>query len=227
MDFRYSVRMLWKNPGFTAVAVIALALGIGANTAIFTVVDGVLLQPLPYPQPDRMMKLGRLYPGNNYGFSNSIPKYMTWRQNHVFESITLYGQSTPGMNLGSKDHPEQVKGAQVSEGYFRVFGVAPAFGRTFAAAEDFPNGPKVAVLSYNLWQSRFGGDRAIVGRSIPLNNEPYTVIGILPKGFESDPPADVWMPLQADPNSTNQGHYLAVAGRLKPGVTRGGGARRK
>src|SRR5579872_2295165 len=179
MDLRYSFRMLWKNPGFTAVAVIALALGIGANTAIFTVVDGVLLQPLPYPEPDRIMRLGRLFPGNHYGFSNSIPKYMAWRENHVFDAMTLYSQSTPGMNMGSKDHPEQVKAAQVSQGYFRVFGVAPLMGRTFIAEEDVPNGSAVAVLSYHLWQSRLGGDQGIVGRSIALNKEPHTVIGVL------------------------------------------------
>ena len=219
MDLRYSLRMLWKNPGFTAVAVVALALGIGANTAIFTVVDGVLLQPLPYPEPDRIMRLGRLYPGNQYGFSNSIPKYMVWRNNHVFAAMALYSQSTPGMNMGSKDHPEQVKASQVSEGYFRVFGTAPLIGRTFTGGEDLPNGPAVAVLSYHLWQSRFGGDNAIVGRSISLNDEPHIVIGVLPKSFQPDPPVDLWLPLQADPHSTNQGHYLAAAGRLKPGVT--------
>ena len=219
MDLRYSLRMLWKNPGFTAVAVIALALGIGANTAIFTVVDGVLLQPLPFPEPDRLMRLGRLYPGNQYGFSNSIPKYMVWRGNHVFSAMTLYSQGAPGMNLGPKDHPEQVKSAQVSDGYFQVFGVAPMLGRTFTAEEDIPNGPKLAVLSYHIWQSRLGGDRALLGRSILLNNEPYTLIGVLPKGFESDPPVDLWLPLQADPQSVNQGHYLAAAARLKPGVT--------
>ncbi len=219
MDLRYAFRMLWKNPGFTAIAVIALALGIGANTAIFTVVDGVLLQPLPYPEPDRIMRLGRLFPGNQYQFSNSIPKYMAWRQNHVFDATALYSQSTPGMNLGSKEHPEQVKAAQVSHGYFRVFGTAPLFGRTFTPEEDLPKGPAEVVLSYQLWQSRFAGDRSIVGRTIPLNNEPRTVIGVLPRSFQPDPPVDLWLPLQADPHSTNQGHYLAAAGRLKPGVT--------
>ena len=133
--------------------------------------------------------------------------------------MTLYSQSTPGMNMGSKDHPEQVKAAQVSQGYFQVFGVTPKMGRTFSAEEDLPGGRAVAVLSYPLWQSRFGGDPGIVGRSISLNDEPRTVIGVLPKGFQSEPSADLWLPLQADPHSTNQGHYLAAVGRLKPGVT--------
>jgi predicted permease len=219
MDLRYSLRMLWKNPGFTAVAVIALALGIGANTAIFTVVDGVLLQPLPFAEPDRLMRLCRLFPGGHYASSNSIPKYMVWRGNHVFSAMTLYSQGAPGMNFGPKDHPEQVKAAQVSDGYFQVFGVAPLIGRTFTASEDVPGGPKLAVLGYHLWQSRLGGDRELPGRTIQLNNEPYTVIGVLPKGFQADPPVDLWVPLQADAQSTNQGHYLAAAARLKPGVT--------
>jgi putative ABC transport system permease protein len=217
-DLRYALRMLWKNPAFTAIAVAALALGIGANTAIFTVVDAVLLQPLPYRQPDRMVKLGRSF-GADVGYSNSIPKYMAWTKNHVFESMALYGQSAPGMNMGTGDRPQQVKGLSVSSGYFDVFGVAPAQGRLFTAEEDVPNGPALAVISYKLWQSKFGADPQMIGRSIPLNGLPVRVIGTLPKGFESDPPADLWMPLQIDPNSTNQGHYLAAAARLRSGVT--------
>jgi hypothetical protein len=107
-DVRYAFRMMRANPAFTAVAITVLALGIAANTAIFTVIDSVLLQPLPYPEPERLMQLGRLYPNNNYGFSNSIPKYMVWRQNQVFDSIALFGQSGPGMNLGTGDRPEQI-----------------------------------------------------------------------------------------------------------------------
>jgi putative ABC transport system permease protein len=217
-DIRYALRTLRRTPGFTAVAIAALALGIGANTAIFTVVNAVLLQPLPYPQPSRIMKLGRQYP-NGIGYSNSIPKYMTWRQNDVFEAMALYDQSGPGLNLGTGDRPEQVKALHVSQEYFKVFGVAPVMGRTFTAQEDSPGGPHVAVVSYSLWQSRFAADPALVGRSVTLSGEPYTVIGILPKGFRSDPAADVWIPQQADPNSANQGHYLFVAARLKPGVS--------
>ena len=219
MDLRYAFRMLWKNPGFTAVAVLALALGIGANTAIFTVVDGVLLQPLPFHEPDRIMRVGRIFSGSDVANSNSIPKFMVWRQNRSFEAFALYGNTAPGMNLGSREHPEQVKGAQVSVDYFKVFGIVPLMGRTFSAQEDLPGGPNVAVLSDHLWQSRFAGDSAIIGRSIELNATPYTVIGVLPKGLQSDPPADLFVPLQPDPHSTNQGHYLAIAGRIKPGVT--------
>jgi predicted permease len=217
-DLRYAIRMLRSNPAFTAIAVAALALGIGANTAIFTVVNSVLLQPLPYPDPDRIMQVCRGYPGGE-GTSNSIPKFMAWRQNDVFESMTLFGQGGPGMNLGAGDRPEPAKVVRVSQDYFRVFGFAPAMGRTFTTAEDLPNGPNVMVLSHGLWQSRFGADPQILGRSIPLDGKPATVLGVMPKGFAPDPPADLWIPLQADPASTNQGHYLRGAGRLKPEVS--------
>ena len=217
-DVTYAYRTLRTNKGFTAVAVAALGLGIGANTAIFTVVDTVMLAPLPYRDADQIVRLGRKYPGGN-GYSNSIPKYMVWRNNDVFDSMTLYDQGGIGMNLGSGDHPEQAKAGHASKDYFQVFGASPAIGRTFSAAEDLPNGPAAAVLSDRLWKNRLGGDPQIVGRTILLNNLPYTVVGIMPKSFESNPPMDVWVPLQADPSSTNQGHYLAAAARLKSGVS--------
>ncbi|HEY7390382.1 MAG TPA: ABC transporter permease [Bryobacteraceae bacterium] len=217
-NLRYALRMMRRSPGFTAVAVAALALGIGANTAIFTVVNAVLFEPLPYPQPDRLVRLGRLYP-RGHGWSNSIPKFMAWRNNHVFQWMALFDQGGLGLNLGYGDRPEQVRGAHASKDYFNVFGIQPLIGRTFTSAEDAPGGPRVAIISYGLWQSRFAGDRQIIGRAIPFNGEPYTVIGIMPPGFHSETQEDVWIPLQADPNSTNQGHYLAAAARLKPGVT--------
>ena len=207
-----------RNLGFTAIALAALALGIGANTAIFTVVDAVLLQPLPYPQPDRIMKLGRQFP-TGVGDSNSIPKYMAWRKNDVFDAMALYDFGALAMNVGSGNPPQTVKGLHVSGDYFKVFGVSPVAGRSFSQSEDLPNGPAVAVISYAVSQSRLGGTNEVLGRPILLNGVPYTVVGILPRGFQPDPEADVWIPLQAEPNSTNQGHYLNVAGRLKPGVT--------
>ena len=217
-DLRYAFRMMRKSATFTAVAVAALALGIAANTAIFTVVDTVLLQPLPYPQPDRIMKLGRQF-RTGVEYSNSIPKYMAWRQNQVFDALTLYDFGALAMTLGSGDPPQQVNAVHVSAEYFQVFGVSPIVGRTFTPAEDLPGGPAVAVIGYGLWQSRFGAESNVVGRPLLLNRVPYSIVGILPSGFHSDPDADVWLPLQADANSANQGHYLNVAGRLKPGVT--------
>jgi putative ABC transport system permease protein len=132
--------------------------------------------------------------------------------------MTAYDFAGPGMNIGGRDRPEQVKGIHISAEYFRVFGAAPALGRTFTAQEDSPGGPKVAIVSYTLWKDRFAADPGLVGRSIDIGGEPTTVVGIMPAAFESDPPADIFIPLQADPNSVNQGHYLRVAGRLKPGV---------
>ncbi len=219
-DVRYALRTMRRSPGFTAVAVAALALGIGANTAIFTVVNSVILEPLPYPQPDRLVRLGRKYP-NGHGYSNSIPKYMVWRQNHVFESMALYDFSPLGMNLGAGDRPEPVKATHVSAGFFRVFGGSTTLGRTFTDAEDLPGGPPVAVISDHLWRNRLAADPQIAGHTLLLNKQPYTVVGVMRKGFESDPPADLWLPLQADPASTNQGHYLLAAARLKPGVSLG------
>ena len=217
-DLRYAFRSLRGAPGFTAVAIAALALGIGANTAIFTVVNGVMLAPLPYSQPDRIMRLGRQFP-NGRGYSNSIPKYMVWRHNDVFDSMALYDFAGLSMNFGAGDRPEQVKASHVSRDFFRVFGAAPVLGRTFTEAEDLPHGPPAAVLTDRLWRNRLNADPRILGRTILLNKQPYTVVGIMPRGFESDPRVDVWIALQADPASTNQGHYLMVAGRLKPGVT--------
>ncbi len=221
-DLRHSLRVLVANPGFTTVAVAALALGIGANTAIFSVVNAVLLAPLPYPQSDRIMRIERGFKGrpDNGGGDTSIPKFMAWKKaNQTFEAMALYDFSGPGLNLGSGDHPQQVKGIHVSAEYFQVFGVSPSSGRTFLPQEDLPNGPKAAVLSNDVWRTSFGSDPSLVGKPILLGGDPYTVVGILPATFHSDPPADVFIPMQADPNSTNQGHYLLAAGRIKPGVT--------
>jgi putative ABC transport system permease protein len=219
-DLLYAWRTMRTNAGFTAVAVAALALGIGANTAIFTVVNSVMLEPLPYPEPDRLVRLGRQFPNGN-GYSNSIPKYMAWRQNDVFESMTLYDFSPLTMNLGAGDRPEPVKGTHVSQDFFRVFGAQPALGRTFTEAEDLPNGAPVVVLNHHLWRNRLGADPQLIGRTVLLNKRPYTIVGVMQQGFESDPAADLWIPLQADPASTNQGHYLLAAARLKPGVPLG------
>jgi putative ABC transport system permease protein len=220
-DLRHSLRVLVANPGFTTVAVAALALGIGANTAIFSVVNTVLLAPLPYPQSDRIMRVDRSYKGESQGGNSvSIPKFMAWKKaNQTFQALALYDFSGPGLNLGSGDRPQQIKGIHVSAEYFQVFGVSPASGRTFLPQEDQPNGPKAAVLSNDLWRTSFGSDPTLVGKPILLGGDSYTVVGILPATFHSDPPADVFIPMQADPDSTNQGHYLLAAGRLKPEAT--------
>jgi putative ABC transport system permease protein len=217
-DVRYAGRMLRRSPGFAATAVAALALGIGANTAIFTVVNTVLLQPLAYPEPDRLVQL-ELSSAQGNGNITSIPKFMVWReQTQVFQDVAAYDLGGPGVNLTGGDRPEQLKGVHVSAAFFPLFGARVVVGRTFSAEEDRPGGPPVAVIAGGLWRRRFGSDPNLVGKSVDLGGEPFTVTGILDPAFTSDPPADVYLPLKADPNSTDQAHYLRAAARLKPGV---------
>ncbi len=217
-DLKHSLRSLFKNPGFTIAAVAALALGIGTNTAIFTVVNTVLLKPLTYPDADRIVQFLLTSPEGK-GAAASPTKFNNWRQQtSVLQDVAAYDFGGPGFNL-TGDHPEQVHGIHVSEAYFRLFGAPVMLGRTFTPQEDSPNGGKVVVISYGLWQRKFGGNPNIVGSALSLGNEPYTIVGVLGQSFVSDPEADIWLPFQIDPNSTNQGHFFLAAGRLKPGVT--------
>ena len=217
-DIRHSLHMFLKNPGFTIAAVAALALGIGANTAIFTVVNAVLLKPLSYPNADRIVEFLLIWPGGT-GDAASIPKFHIWQQQtSVFKEVAAYDTAGPGFNI-TGDHPEQIHGIHVSEGYFRLFGAPILLGRTFTPQEDAPNGGKVVVLSYGLWQRKFGGDPNVIGRALSLGTDPYTIIGVLGKDYLSDPEADIWLPFQFEPVSTNQGHFFRAAGMLRPGVT--------
>src|SRR5262249_44271312 len=150
---------------FTLVAVAALALGVGANTAIFSVVNAVLLQPLPYPDSGRLVRLCRDFSGQQWQCIVSIPKYMAWSQADVFDAVALYEQDGPGTTPGG-ERPEPVDAVHVSAGYFRVFGAAPALGRTFTPAEDAPSGPRVAVITHRLWTSRFGASPSLIGSPI-------------------------------------------------------------
>ena len=218
-SLRYGLRSMKNRPGFAAVAILTLALGIGANTAIFSVVNAVLLQPLSYPNPGRLVEL-ELSSQQGNGDVTSIPKFNVWReQTQVFDSVAAYDFSGPGINLTGGDRPEQLEGIHVSADYFRVFGAPMAIGRTFTADEDRPGGPAVAVISDGLWRSRFGGDPGIINRPIDLGGEPFVVIGVLGPTFSSDPKSDIWLPLKPDPNSIDQGHYLRATARLKPGIT--------
>jgi putative ABC transport system permease protein len=220
-DLKQAFRMFRQSPGFTATAVSALALGIGANTAIFSVINTVLLMPLPFPTPDRIVVLMNSSPQGS-GPAASVPKYNLWRrQTNVLEDIAAYDTGGPGLNLSGGDRPEQLKGIHVSYEFFHLFGATPVLGRTFTADEDRPRGGHFAVLSNGLWQRRFGSNPAMVGKTLALGGEPYTVIGVLGPDFAFDPPADLYLPFQADPNSTNQGHYFRSAARLKPGVSLG------
>jgi putative ABC transport system permease protein len=209
--------MFVKNTGFTIAVVAALALGIGADTAIFSVVNTVLLKPLTYPESDRIVQILLTGPGGE-GPGASATKLHVWQeQTSVFQDVAGY-DGGGGMNL-TGDRPEQVHGSHVTEGYFRVFGAPFLLGRGFTKQEDLPNGGNVVVLSDGLWKRRFGGDRGIVGSSISIANLPYTVVGVTGPDFDTDPAADLWIPYQFEPNTSDQAHYFVAAARLKPGVT--------
>ncbi|PYS82145.1 MAG: ABC transporter permease [Acidobacteria bacterium] len=221
-DIRFGFRMLLKKPGFTAVAILALALGVGANTAIFSVVNGVLLRPLPFKEPDRLVRLGE-WSRQVPGMSISYPNFLDWReQNHVFEGLAA--TQFDNYNLTGSDEPERLQGRNVSWNFFDVLGVRPALGRTFRAEEDHAGAPRVCVISHALWQRRFGSDQKITGKTVTLNGASYTVVGVLPAGYRYGTPTDVFVPLglkEADEvvrmRDNHPGIY-AVA-RLKDGVT--------
>jgi putative ABC transport system permease protein len=217
-DVKHSSRILLKNLGFAVAAAAAISLGIGANTAIFSVVNTVLLKPLTYPNANRMVD----FLAHTSGLANNlhgIPEFHFFqRQTNIFKQVVAYDNAGPGFNLtGSR--PEQVHGIHVTEGYFRVYGAPVALGRTFTSQEDSPHGGKVVVLSYGLWQRRFGGDPSIVGKSISLGNEPYTVVGVIGKDFVADPQADLWLPFQFDPVSADMNIFFEATALLQPGVT--------
>jgi putative ABC transport system permease protein len=217
-DVRLALRALLKNPGFTLAALSALALGIGANTAIFSIVDAVLLKPLSYPNADRIVEFG-FHSQVLASFRSSVPTFHAYQnETSVFQEVAAYDLAGPGFNL-TGGRPKQVQGIHVTEGYFRLFGAPVILGRTFTAQEDSPNGGKVVVLSYGLWQRRFAGDPDIVGKAISLGNEPYTIVGVIGKQFRSDPEAELWLPFQFPPVSQDMNNYFHVAGLLRPGVT--------
>jgi putative ABC transport system permease protein len=218
-DLRYGLRQLRRNPAFTTVAILTLTLGIGATTAIFSVVDTVLLKSLPYPHSDRIVQLVIHVPDGDR--ICSIPELMAMREasGRLLEDFAAYDFSSTAVNLTGGERPEQVKGIHVSANYFTLFGTSIAKGELFTASEDRPGGPHVVAISYGLWQSRFGGDSEVVGKKILLGGEPYLITGVLGRSFHPDPPADIWLPLQADPNSTDRANYLLGAARLRSGTT--------
>lgn len=219
-DLRYAVRMLWRNPAVTGVAIIALALGVGANTAIFSVVNAVLLRPLPYAEPDRLVRLSEDSPQVPQ-MSISYPNFLDWReQNQVFTGLAA--MQFRNLNLIGVDEPERLSGRAVSADFFHVLGVQPALGRSFSPDEDRPNANRVALISYGLWQRRFGSAPELIGRQLNLSGEIYTVIGILPADYRFGTPTDVFVPigLRAD-QMTERGNHPGIyaIARLKPGVT--------
>jgi putative ABC transport system permease protein len=219
-DIRHSLRLLWRTPSFTIAAVTALALGIGVNTAIFSVVDAVLLKPVPFPEPDRLvmfMNTSR----QGQGAAASPAKFAKWRkETSVVQDAAA--MRTGLMNLTRGDKPEQLRSGQVSADFFKLLGAPIVRGRAFSAEEDSPRGPHVVMISEGLWTRSLGGDPDIVGKPISLGGEPFTIVGIVGSDFRPEdlgPVPDVWTAFQLDPESVDQGHYFRAAARLKPGVT--------
>src|SRR5215475_715714 len=218
-DLRYGLRMLAKKPGFTLVAVVTLALGIGANSAIFSVVNALLLRPLPLEDPDRLIKIWETFqPGGQSGAS--VPNLKDWReQNTVFNGIAAYQFSS--INLSGRENPERLQGTAVSPNFFDVVGVRPRLGRAFQIGEDEAGRNRVALLSHRLWQRNFGGDAEVLGKEITLNGENYTVIGVMPPEFRFPSRlTEVWVPRVMPPDLAQQrdNYWMYTLARLKPDV---------
>ncbi len=226
-DMRYGLRTFLRNPVFTATAVITLALGIGANTAIFSVIDAVLLKPLPFPNPDRLTALyERLEHGENIPVAPA--DFLDFRsQSKTFEHIAAYREGN--FNITGRDRPERVAGIVATPDFFAVLGVQPELGRTLLPEQDKPGSPPVAVVSYSLWQRRWGGSHDVIGQSITLDGEQRTIVGVMRKGFQFPAGSDVWEsaryavpehPLkpQVDQSTVRDSHYFETIGRLRAGV---------
>ncbi len=221
-DIRYAFRIMRRNWGFTTIAGLSLALGIGANTALFSVVNAVLLRPLPFPEPDRLVMIWE--DATFIGFPQDTPapgNYADWKaQSQTFADMAARGNRS--FNLTSDGEPEKIQAFEVTANFFPLLGVQPTLGRNFTAEEDQPGANHVVILSHSLWQTRYGGEANIINRSILLNDEKYTIIGVMPAGFQFGPSyIGLWTPIALAPKDlTNHGdHYLNVVGRLKPGVT--------
>jgi len=206
-DLRYSLRALTRTPRFTIIAAFTLALGIGSTTAIFSAVNGVLLKPLPYPESDRVVGVWHSAPDLGYdqfGISPGI-FYVYRSENEVYEEMGLYQGFTA--TLTGDGDPARLEGTRVNFSLFDVLQVSPLFGRTYTQEEDMPGAPNVIVISYGLWQSRYGGERSVLGRTIQLNSQPYEVIGVMPAGFnfaDGQVQSQFWLPVGIDPESANR-----------------------
>src|SRR3954468_76436 len=222
-DLRHGFRLLRRAPGFSAVAIVTLAIGIGANTAIFSVVNAVLLQRLPYADPDRLAVVWEHnLPRDRKNNVVSPGNFIHWREmNQVFEDMAAVGL-TFNLTLTGAGEPEQIPFQYVSASFFPILGVPPALGRPFTADEDRPH-PRVVVISDRLWERRFGAGPGFPSGPIPLEGEPYNVVGVMPPGFSfMDRTVDAWVPIGFRAESrTPRGRWLMVVGRLRPGVAVG------
>ena len=224
-DVRYGLRMLRRTPGFTAAALLTLTLGIGANTAIFAVVDAVLLRSLPYADPDRLVTLDDIGPGDTPS-DVSVATFLDWRaRSSSFEQLAMLRLWMPTLVTGNE--AERLPAVRVSWNYFDTVGVRPALGRGFTPADDREDGWRVALLSDRLWRRRFGADPSIVGRTVALQNREFRVIGVMPASFEPldaqryfNTAAEIWVPIGNDQSTCrNECRPVRALGRLKPGVT--------
>jgi putative ABC transport system permease protein len=219
-DLRYAVRNLLRSPGFTAVAAITLTIGIGANTAIFSVIDSILLRPLPFREPGQLVALHETEaaPGH-YPFAP--PDFLDWKtQNKTFQDMTLFGWSGD-MNLSGEGRPDHVSAVPTEANFFTLLGVRPLLGRTWLPGEDMPGKDQVAILSYGLWREHFAGDPGVIGRSIALNSKKYTIVGVMPPNFRVPFETQMWIPQDMDSKSLGPrgSHWANAVGRLKPGVS--------
>ena len=221
-DIYCAVRVLAKRPGFTFIAVLTLALGIGANTAIFSVVNAVLLRPLPYKEPARLVALESMNPEGGKGLFGGVSPADFWDwhdENQSFEELAIYGGT--GVSFPDEEQPETIAAARVSVNFFQTFGNAPLLGRTFTPEEGFLNGPKAIILSHRLWQRRFGGDPSIVGQTIRVDDGSVMVAGVMPPDFKMPGYAEAWTPLPRDSGEMGlrANRYFSAVGRLKEGKT--------
>src|SRR5262245_22137376 len=218
-DLRYGSRMLLKTPGFTLIAVIILALGIGGTTTIFSFVNGILLRPLPYQDSERLVRINEISSKRGPMGGISFPNFLDWReQNQFFTGIAAWGAG--GYTLTGNGDPEQLTGSSISYNTFEVLGVAPLHGRTFSADEDRPENDLVVILGHGLWERRFGANREIIGQKIMINNRSRTVIGVMPPGFKFPEIAELWVPLALNTTLwTRNDHGLGCVARLKPDAT--------
>ena len=221
-DLKYSLRVFRESPTFTLVAVTALALGIGANASVFSLVNAVLLKPLTAPEPERIVQFMNTYPGGMFS-GGSPQQFFLWReQNGLFQDVSAHRLEL--INLTGGSDPEQVPAARATADFFHLFGVPVLHGRAFTADEDRPGGGQIAMLSYGLWVRRFGGDPQMVGKTISINGSSYRVVGIVASHFNAeqfDQNPDLWIPFQMEPGSTEGGCYCRMTARLKPGITLG------
>jgi putative ABC transport system permease protein len=219
-DLKFSFRSLLKRPGFTAIAVITLALGIGANTTLFSFVNGILLRPLPYKDPGQLVILDETAPKQDIkSFDVSYPNFVDWRQqNHSFEDIAIYQEGSYSL-VGAGD-PEQIPGARISQGLFETLGVPPKLGRSFTAEEDRPETNNTVLISDSLWQRRFGSAETVIGQSLTVNGKARTIIGVMPAGFKFPERAELWVPMALNETLFKRtDHGLSSIARLRPNVT--------